>query len=56
MGRNLDRLAHEIGMSEEGLHKAISQDSDPSFVTVMRVIRALGMELRIVPADGVATS
>ena len=56
MGRNVDRLAHEIGMSGEGLHKAISQDSDPSFVTVMRVIRALGMELRIVPADGVATS
>ena len=55
-GRNLDRLAREIGMSGDGLYKAISGDGDPSFATVMRVIRALGMELRIVPAEGVVTS
>jgi probable addiction module antidote protein len=55
-GRNFDRVAHEIGISGEGLYSAMSTDGDPSFVTVMRVIRALGMELRIVPADGVATS
>ena len=54
-GRNLNRLAHEIGMSGEGLYKALSEGGDPSFVTVMRVIHALGMELRIVPADSMAT-
>ena len=53
-GRNSDRLAREMGMSVEALHEALLKDGDPSFITVMRVIHALGMELRIVPADSVA--
>ena len=40
-------LAREIGMSREGLHKALSEDGNPTFATVMRVTRALGMQLRI---------
>ena len=55
-GRNLDAPAREIGMSGEGLRKSLSEEAEPSFVSVMRVIRALGMELRIVPAKGTAAS
>lgn len=44
---NMSRLAREIGMSREGLYKALSQDGNATFATVMRITRALGMQLRI---------
>ena len=45
--QNMSRLAREIGMSREGLYKALSEDGNPTFATVMRITRALGMQLRI---------
>ena len=44
---NMSRLAREAGMSREGLYKALSEDGNPSFATVMRITRALGMHVRI---------
>ena len=44
---NMSRLAREVGMSREGLFKALSEDGNPSFATVMRVTRALGLQVRI---------
>ena len=44
---NMSRLAGEIGMSREGLYKALSENGNPSFATVMRITRALGMHVRI---------
>ena len=44
---NMSRLAREVGMSREGLYKALSEDGNPSFATVMRVTRALGLHVRI---------
>ena len=44
---NMSRLAREIGMSREGLYKALSEDGNPTFATVMRITRALRMKLRI---------
>lgn len=41
------RLAREAGMTREGLYEALSADGNPSFATVMRITRALGMRLRI---------
>ena len=46
---NMSRLAREAGMSREGLYKALSEAGNPTFTTVMRVTRALGMRLRIMP-------
>ena len=43
----MSRLAREIGMTREGLYKALSDNGNPSFTTVMRITRALGMQLRI---------
>ena len=34
-------------MSREGLYKALSEDGNPTFATVMRITRALGLQLRI---------
>ncbi len=44
---NMARLAREAGMTRESLYKALSADGNPSFATVMRITRALGMHLRI---------
>ena len=45
--QNMSRLARDIGMTREGLYKALSENGNPSFATVMRITRALGMQLRI---------
>ncbi len=45
--QNMSRLAREVGMTREGLYKALSENGNPSFATVMRITRALGMQLRI---------
>jgi probable addiction module antidote protein len=45
--RNMTQLAQEIGMTREGLYKALGPDGNPSFTTVLRLTRALGMQLRI---------
>ena len=44
---NMSRLAREIGMSREGLYKALSEDGNPTFATAMRITRALGAQWRI---------
>ena len=44
---NMSQLARNTGMSREGLYKALSEDGNPSFATVMRITRALGMQVRI---------
>ena len=45
--QNMSRLAREVGMTREGLYKALSENGNPSFATVIRTIRALGMQIRI---------
>ena len=44
---NMSGLARDVGMSREGLYKALSEDGNPTFATVMRITRALGMQLGI---------
>ena len=45
--QNMSQLAREIGMTREGLYKALSENGNPSFALVVRLTRALGMQLRI---------
>ena len=42
---NLSELARRVGMSREGLYKALSADGNPSFATIMKVAKALGLKL-----------
>ena len=44
--QNMSRLARDAGMTREGLYKALSESGNPTFATVMRITRALGMQLR----------
>jgi probable addiction module antidote protein len=41
----MTQLARDTGMTREGLYKALSPDGNPEFATVLKVIRALGLEL-----------
>ncbi len=43
--RNMSRLARETGMSRAALYKALSGDGNPEFATIMKVMKALGLEL-----------
>jgi probable addiction module antidote protein len=47
--RNLSALAREVGMTRAGLYKALSRDGNPSFATIFKVARALGLEVSIKP-------
>jgi len=44
--RNLSAIARRAGMSREGLYKALSAEGNPSFATVVKVSRALGLRFR----------
>lgn len=44
---NMSQLARAAGMTRAGLCRALSENGNPSFATVMRVTRALGMHVRI---------
>ncbi len=44
--RNMAQLAREVNMSREGLYKALSGKGNPSFSTILKVARSLGIELK----------
>jgi len=48
--RNMTELARKVGVSREGLYKALSEKGNPSFALMLKITRALGLELRITPA------
>ena len=44
---NVSALARDAGLTREGLYKALSADGNPSFATVLKITKALGMRLQI---------
>jgi probable addiction module antidote protein len=48
--RGMAKTARAAGISREGLYKAVSPDGNPSYATVAKIVRALGMRLTVVPA------
>ncbi len=52
--RNLSHLAREVGMSRQGLDKALSGEGNPTLATVMKVAQALGIRLTFKPAQPAA--
>jgi probable addiction module antidote protein len=44
--KGMSQVARETGLSRESLYKALSGDRSPEFDTVLKVIRALGIQLR----------
>ena len=52
--RNFSKLARDSGISREGLYKALSEDGNPSFATVAKIARALGLRIGFEAAGPVA--
>ena len=52
--RNLSRLARETGMTRAGLSRALARDGNPSFATISKVAKALGLKVSIAPAKATA--
>ncbi|MEA3410226.1 MAG: addiction module antidote protein [Pseudomonadota bacterium] len=50
--RNISQMARDIGISREGLYKALSNDGNPSFTTILKILQALELDLRIMPHVG----
>lgn len=44
--KGMSQLAKDTGLGRESLYKALSGDGNPSFGTILKVVRALGIELR----------
>jgi len=45
--QNMSQLARDAGLTREGLYKALSPEGNPTFATVAKVAKALGLQLTI---------
>lgn len=43
--KGMTQLANETGLGRESLYKALSGEGNPSFATILKVMRALGVKL-----------
>ena len=48
--KGMTQVARDAGLSRESLYRALSADGNPSFATVLKVARALGMKLHAAAA------
>ena len=48
--KGMTQVAKDAGLSRESLYRALSADGNPSFATVLKVARALGVKLHAAAA------
>lgn len=48
--RGMSSIAREAGVSRESLYKSLSANGNPSFQTISKVSRALGLQMCFTPA------
>ena len=48
--RGMAAVARDAGLTREGLYKALGDKANPSFATILRVLRALGLKVAVAPA------
>ena len=41
------QLARDTGITREGLYKALGEQGNPSFATVIKVMHALGLQFKV---------
>lgn len=49
--KGMTQLARDTGLGRESLYKALSAEGNPEFATVLKVVRALGIQLTAQPAQ-----
>lgn len=47
--RGMTQIAKQTGLRRESLYKALSPEGNPEFNTVLKVVKALGIQLHAVP-------
>ena len=47
--RGMSQIAKTSGLNRESLYKALSENGNPEFATIMRVMRAMGLTLTARP-------
>jgi probable addiction module antidote protein len=47
----MTKIAEETGLSRPSLYKALSKGSKPQFETIMKILRAIGGQIRINPVN-----
>jgi probable addiction module antidote protein len=47
----MTKIAAETGLSRPSLYKALSDGAKPQFSTIMKVLKAVGGEIRVTPAS-----
>ena len=45
--KGMAQIAKATGLGRESLHKALSKQGNPEFATVLKVIHALGLKLKV---------
>jgi probable addiction module antidote protein len=50
----IGKLPREADMNRQALHKALSEDGNPTLETVLKVLKALGLHMRIEEAGAEA--
>jgi probable addiction module antidote protein len=45
--RGMSGIAKNAGLNRESLYKALGEDGNPEFATVMRIVHALGLTLSV---------
>jgi probable addiction module antidote protein len=49
--RGMTQIARDAGVSRVSLYRALSEDGNPELSTLLRVMRAIGLQLQAAPAD-----
>lgn len=47
----MTKIAEETGLSRPSLYKALSDGAKPQFETIMKVLRAIGVQIRVSPVS-----
>ncbi|WP_099370811.1 addiction module antidote protein [Sphingobacterium sp. 1.A.5] len=47
----MTKIAEETGMSRSSLYKALSEGAKPQFETIMKVLKAIGGQIRVTPVS-----
>lgn len=48
----MSQVARDAGLSRESLYRELGSQGNPSFATVLKVARALGVRFHAQPAEG----
>jgi probable addiction module antidote protein len=49
--RGMSQVARDAGLSRENLYRALDHNGNPSFATILKVARAIGVRFHTVAAD-----